>query len=156
VDIGAFEAQVSVEAITDKTTNEDTQLQFHVQLWVARRRSPALRRHRRILGWCRNNVANIAVSGSGSTRTLTINPAADQFGASTITITVNGTNSQSMTHTFVLTVISVNDAPVNHVPGPQTGVLNTNLVFSTGTSNAIFISDVDAGSDPVQVTLEGY
>src|SRR5207237_1302147 len=62
-------------------------------------------------------------------RTLTINPAADQFGASTITITVNGTNSQSMTDTFVLTVNSVNDAPsftkgadqtVNEDAGAQT------------------------------------
>ena len=28
MDIGAFEAQVSVEDITDKATSEDTQLQF--------------------------------------------------------------------------------------------------------------------------------
>jgi hypothetical protein len=33
-------------------------------------------------------------------------------------------------------------------------VLNTSLVFSTATSNLISISDVDAGSDPVQVTLK--
>jgi hypothetical protein len=32
VDIGAFEAQVSVEDITDKATNEDTQLQFNFNL----------------------------------------------------------------------------------------------------------------------------
>jgi hypothetical protein len=153
VDIGAFEAQVSVEGITDKTTNEDTQLQFTFNVGGAASITSVTATSSNT-ALVPNNVANIAVSGSGSTRTLTINPLADQFGTSTITITVNGTNSQSMTDTFVLTVISVNDAPVNHVPGPQTIPLNTSWVFSAATGNAIFISDVDAGSDPVQVTLK--
>jgi hypothetical protein len=57
-----------------------------------------------------NNPANLSVSGSGSTRTLTINPAANQNGSTVITVTVNGAGG-SMTDTFVLTVWEVNDAP---------------------------------------------
>jgi len=110
VDIGAFEVQVSVEDITDKATNEDTQLQFtfnvggggNITSVTATSANTTL---------VPNDVANIALSGSGSTRTLTINPAANQFGASTITVTVNGPNSQSMSDTFVLTVNTVADTP---------------------------------------------
>jgi CSLREA domain-containing protein len=109
VDIGAFEAQVSVEDITDKATNEDTQLQFtfnvggaSIDSVTATSGNPAL---------VPNNPANIAVTGSGSTRTLTITPAANQFGTSTITVTVNGANSQTMTDTFVLSVGAVADTP---------------------------------------------
>jgi len=110
VDIGAFEAQVSVEDITDKATNEDTQLQFTFNVGgAASITSVTAVSGNTVL--VPNNVANIAVSGSGSTRTLTINPLADKFGTSTITVTVNGNNGQSMTDTFVLTVNAVADTP---------------------------------------------
>ena len=110
VDIGAFEAQVSVEDITDKTTNEDTQLQFTFNVGGAASITSVTATSSNTT-LVPNSVANIAPTGAGSTRTLTINPAANEFGTSTITVTVNGTNGQSMTDTFVLTVNSVNDAP---------------------------------------------
>ena len=47
----------------------------------------------------------------------------------------------------------VNDAPVNSVPGTQTTPEDTTLVFSSGNGNAISIADVDAGTNPMQVTL---
>src|SRR4029077_304911 len=98
VDIGAFEAQVSVEDIPDKSTNEDTQLQFtfnvggvaNITSVTATSANPTL---------VPNNAANIDVTGSGSTRTLTINPAADLSGTSTITVTVTG-SSETITDTF--------------------------------------------------------
>ena len=43
--------------------------------------------------------------------------------------------------------------PVNSVPGTQTVNEDTVLVFSSATSNAISVSDVDAGSNSVKVTL---
>jgi hypothetical protein len=49
-------------------------------------------------------AANIALSGSGSTRTLTINPVANLFGAATIFVNVVGANNQSLSDTFVLNV----------------------------------------------------
>ena len=106
VDIGAFEAQGSVEDITEKETNEDTQLQFTFNVGGSISSVTATSSNTTLVP---NNAANIFLSGSGSTRTLTINPVADLFGTSTITVTVNG--SQSIADTFVLTVNAVNDVP---------------------------------------------
>ena len=50
---------------------------------------------------------------------------------------------------------AVNDPPVNTVPGSQTTLEDTALVFSTGNGNAISISDPDAGAADVQVQLTG-
>ena len=50
-------------------------------------------------------------------------------------------------------VNAVNDAPVNSVPSLQTVGVGDILVFSSANGNRISISDVDAGSDEVQVTL---
>ncbi len=134
VDVGAFEAQVSLEDIPDKTANEDTQLQFSFNVGGLITNVTGSSSNTLLLP---NNAANIVVSGSGSKRTLTINPAADQFGSSTITVTVIGNNNQSMTDTFLLTVNPVNDAPsfmkgpdqtVNNNAGMQTvGIWATNI-----------------------------
>ncbi len=48
-----------------------------------------------------------------------------------------------------------NLAPVNAVPGAQTVSEDATLVFSSGNGNAITISDSDAGSNDLQVTLTG-
>ena len=45
----------------------------------------------------------------------------------------------------------MNDAPVNTVPGTQTTNANTALVLSGTTW--ITVSDVDAGANPMRVTL---
>jgi mRNA-degrading endonuclease HigB of HigAB toxin-antitoxin module len=59
----------------------------------------------------------------------------------------------SVEQALVIAVLNVNEAPVNHVPGPQTTDINTPLTFSAGNGNAIAISDVDAGDDPLTVQL---
>ncbi|MGH8625020.1 MAG: DUF4347 domain-containing protein, partial [Gammaproteobacteria bacterium] len=55
--------------------------------------------------------------------------------------------------TATITVTALNDAPVNTVPGAQSTNEDGALVFSGGTGNQISIADVDAGGNPVQVTL---
>lgn len=60
-----------------------------------------------------------------------------------------GTDSQNIS----VTVTPVNEAPVNTVPGLQVISADEPLVFSTASGNAVQISDVDAGSLPLQVTL---
>ncbi len=47
----------------------------------------------------------------------------------------------------------VNEVPVNAVPVAQTTNQDTTLVFSSGTSNQISISDPDAGSGELKITL---
>ncbi|MEN0037764.1 MAG: putative Ig domain-containing protein [Cellvibrio sp.] len=55
--------------------------------------------------------------------------------------------------TTTVNITAVNDAPVNAVPGAQITTEDTALVFSAGNSNQIQISDVDAGSGNLEVTL---
>ncbi|HJT68495.1 MAG TPA: choice-of-anchor Q domain-containing protein [Pyrinomonadaceae bacterium] len=52
-----------------------------------------------------------------------------------------------------IAVTAVNDAPVNIVPGPQNTAQNTPLTFNSGSGNQVAVSDVDAGTNAVRVTL---
>jgi hypothetical protein len=60
--------------------------------------------------------ANVVIGGSGASRTVTVTPAANQFGGpATITITVNDGSGQPnsiVTTTFTVTVNSIPDPPV--------------------------------------------
>ncbi|HXQ69000.1 MAG TPA: choice-of-anchor Q domain-containing protein, partial [Pyrinomonadaceae bacterium] len=87
-------------------------------------------------------------------RTVTYANSSDNPSTSlrTVTFTVNdGTNTGSATRGIVVT--AVNDAPVNTVPGAQGTAQNTPIVFSSGNSNLIAVTDVDAGTNIIQVTL---
>ncbi|NQD93315.1 hypothetical protein HP532_11725, partial [Pseudomonas sp. CrR25] len=55
--------------------------------------------------------------------------------------------------TVTLQVTAVNDAPVNAVPSAQNTNQDQVLIFSSGNGNLISISDVDAGSGTVRLTL---
>lgn len=55
---------------------------------------------------------NIVFGGSGASRTVSVTPAADQFGSATITLTVSDPDGGSAQEPFTLTVSAVNDAPV--------------------------------------------
>jgi len=114
VDIGAFEADPSVEDITDKATAEDTALPtFTFKVGDSASAFDS------ITGTSSNTTlvpnANIVVGAdTPSTRTLSITPAANQSGTATITVTVTKTISGtavSMSDTFVLTVGTVPDTP---------------------------------------------
>ena len=53
-----------------------------------------------------------------------------------------------------ITVAAVNDAPINNVPGPQTASEDTACrVSHRSRGDAISVSDVDAGANPIEVTL---
>ena len=55
--------------------------------------------------------ANIVIGGAGAGRTITLTPAANQFGPTTITVTVQDGDGGTASDTFVLSVNSVNDLP---------------------------------------------
>lgn len=55
--------------------------------------------------------------------------------------------------TAFITVNPINDPPTITVPGPQTTRAEQPLVFSTAGGNPIRVADVDAGLNPIQVTL---
>lgn len=108
-DIGAFEAQASIEDITDKSAAEDTALSFSFNVGDAASITDVSASSDNTT-LVPNLPTNISVNGSGSTRTLNISPAPNQFGTSTITVTVTS-GSESMSDTFVLTVTAVADTP---------------------------------------------
>lgn len=77
-------------------------------------------------------------------------------GARTVSFTVSdGDGGISLDYDATVTVTgnSVNSAPVNTVPGDQNTAQDTDLTFSTGNGNAITVSDADAGSNDIEVTL---
>jgi len=92
----------------------------------------------------------LTLNGDGS---FTYTPDADFNGSDSFTYHVFDGTTFSNTATVTLTVTAVNDAPVNSVPGAQSVNQDTPLVFSTANNNALSVSDVDAGTNAVQVTL---
>jgi CSLREA domain-containing protein len=94
------------------------------------------------------------LSGTGASRTYT--PAADYNGSDSFTYkAIDAGGAESAPATVSIDITAVNDAPANTVPGAQTTNQNTPLVLSAANSNAISVSDVDAGTDPLRVTLVG-
>ncbi|WP_290642478.1 DUF4347 domain-containing protein, partial [Aquabacterium sp.] len=99
------------------------------------------------------SAINTALAGMG------YSPTANYNGAASLTILTSdlgntgsgGTLTDS--DTVAITVNAVNDAPVNNVPTAQTTNEDTNLTFSSGNGNLISVSDVDAASGNMQVTL---
>jgi large repetitive protein len=64
-----------------------------------------------------------------------------------------GVDLDQSPNTVTINVNAVNDAPINSVPGTQSVNEDATLTFSSGTGNAITISDVDVGSGNETVTL---
>ena len=100
-------------------------------------------------------LANINAALNG----LTYTPTASYFGSDSLAITTNDLGNtgsggaKTASSTVAITVSEVNQPPVNTVPGPQSVNENASLVFSTATSNAISISDVDSDGNAEQVSL---
>jgi len=94
-------------------------------------------------------VANIIFGGSGANRTITIQPAPEQYGSATITVIVDN-GSQTNSDTFDLTVNAVNDSP--------TVTLNnktTSLPENTSTASAMMVADIVVTDDDLGTnTLE--
>ncbi len=107
-----------------------------------------------------NTLSAVLVSGPAH-GTLTLNAN----GTFSYTHDGSETTSDSFTYkandgtvdgnvvTVYIGVTPVNDAPVNSVPASQNLNENGTLVFNSGNGNLISVSDVDAGSATIQVTL---
>ncbi len=84
---------------------------------------------------------------------LTFTSALNDSTDSSFTYTVNDAGLGITSAMMGITVNAANDVPVNSVPGAQVTNEDTPLIFSTSGGNLIAISDVDAGSNDVEVTL---
>lgn len=90
---------------------------------------------------------NIFIGGSGSSRTVNVIPAPNQYGTTTITISVSDGSNPPVTDSFNVTVSSVNDLPtISNISnrstneGTPTGVIN----FTVG--------DVETAAELLTVT----
>ena len=72
-------------------------------------------------------------------------------GGRTIAVTITDNTGTSSNVALSLITITQIDDPQNSVPGAQTTVQNTNLVFASGNGNSISVLDVD--SPTVTTTL---
>jgi hypothetical protein len=109
--VNAVNDPPTISAIAAQSTNEDTPLSaLTFTVGDADTAAASLT----VSGSSSNTTlvpnANIAFGGSGTNRTVTVVPAANQFGTATITVTVNDGAASAPT-SFLLTVTSVNDAP---------------------------------------------
>ena len=93
------------------------------------------------------------LSYDANTRTFSGTPTNADAGMLSIDVIATDTGNNTVTDTFDIVISTGNTPPVNTVPGAQTTNEDTALVFSAGNSNAIQISDADAGSGNLQVTL---
>ncbi len=90
--------------------------------------------------------ANVLLGGSGANRSVTLTPAANQFGSATITVVVND-GSLTATDTFVLTVNAVNDAPT------ISDIVNQAIPQDTATAALPFtVGDLEIAASSLTVT----
>lgn len=92
-------------------------------------------------------LSNIAIVGTGATRSVTVTPVANGFGSSTITLTVTDTSSATGTSSFVLTVTAINDVPTITTLGNQT-------IDEDGTTGdlAFTVSDIETLASDLTIT----
>src|SRR5206468_1482003 len=94
---------------------------------------------------------SIVFGGSGSNRTVTLFPAANQFGTATITISVTDPEGASASSSFVLTVNPVNDPPT------ISSVADQSTDEDSATAAIPFsIGDVDSPLDSLRVTGHSF
>ena len=98
-------------------------------------------------------TAGGAVTNSGGRVTYT--PAGHFTGIDTFSYTVvdNGSPPARASGTVTVTVVAVNDAPSLVLPSAGTTTEDLPLVFSMNGTNLIQVSDVDAGTQPLLVSL---
>ncbi len=114
-------------------------------------------------GWTCAQAAGVvtctrATLAANTSSTVTVNvtaPATPGNLSSTATVTSSTADPAAANNsvTQTTTVVGLASAPVNTVPGTQTTPEDTPRVFSLANGNAITINDLDAGTNPLRVTL---
>ncbi|MCW1925012.1 tandem-95 repeat protein [Luteolibacter arcticus] len=96
-------------------------------------------------------LANVVLGGSGANRTVTLTPAANQFGVSNVTLTVSD-GTVTATDTFVLTVVPVNDLPLAVNDGSAGTPFATLAEDAVSSPLAVLANDSDLDLNPLTVT----
>lgn len=91
-------------------------------------------------------AGSLVTGGAGASRTLTVTPAANQWGAATVTLTVTDPSARTATDSFLFTVTAVNDRPAGT---PQS------LVATQGVAKAFVLSGTDVENSPLTYVVTG-
>lgn len=101
----------TVSNVTDKTTNENVSSgPFAFTIGDAQTAAPALTVQAVSLNTDLLPTANITIGGSGANRTVTLTPAANQFGSAAVLLLVSD-GFHTTPETFILNVTEVDDNP---------------------------------------------
>lgn len=95
-----------------------------------------------------NGVVTLNTDGS-----FTYMPDPNFIGTDTFTYKASDGGLDSNVATATISVSGVNDPPENSIPVSDSTDEDTSLTFSSANGNAIVVTDVDAGSNSVEVTL---
>ncbi|NJO00015.1 MAG: hypothetical protein HC875_40840, partial [Anaerolineales bacterium] len=137
----------TISAIADQIINEDTATDL-LTFTIADMETPA---GSLTLSASSANTAlvpnsSIILGGSGSSRTLTLTPAANQSGAAVITVQVGDGNS-AVVETFIITVNAVNDPPT------ISPISDRVTLYQTATGPISFtVGDVETAAGSLTVT----
>ncbi|HMJ64308.1 MAG TPA: Ig-like domain-containing protein, partial [Candidatus Binatia bacterium] len=110
-------------------------------------------------------IANITFDGSGTSRTLTLQPATNQVGTALITVTVRDTNGLTASDSFTLTVAGASSPPtLDSIPdlllrqgSPPVSVPLTGITFGSRHPGAILaVSSLSSRPDIVPDPAVSY
>jgi len=96
---------------------------------------------------------------NGALNGLSFTPASNFSGSTTISFSVNDLGNTGTggaltgSGSVAIDVLARNDAPVNNLPAAQFSPEDIPLIFLSSNGNALSISDIDAGSGTMKVTL---
>ena len=90
-------------------------------------------------------TGNISVTGSGSSRTVSMTPATNKYGSATVTLTVSD-GSKTRSDSFVLTVNAVNDTPT------ITNIGNQSINEDTAKSVNFTVTDIETADGSLSVS----
>ncbi|MCW1925002.1 tandem-95 repeat protein [Luteolibacter arcticus] len=142
----------TITAVANQTTNEDTATSAIAFTIDDVETAPAsLTVTRATSNTTLLPLANVVLGGSGSSRTVTLTPAANQTGASTITLTLSD-GASSANRSFVVTVNPVNDQPLAVQDGSAGSPFVTIAEDITSSPIAVLANDSDVDLDPLTVT----
>jgi uncharacterized delta-60 repeat protein/CSLREA domain-containing protein len=140
VDIGAFEANPTIEEIADRTINEDIHLFFNFNVGDTALNALTVTATSSNTALVPNGAGRLNVTGSGALRQLDVLPTADASGVTTITVTAMTAGGRTATDSFVLTV-----APVNN--DPPTGISLSNSSVADNSPAGTIVGTLST-SDP--------
>lgn len=136
----------SITAIANQSTAEDTPVTASFTLADTETATGALTLSRSTSNPLVVPLSGITFGGSGSSRTVTINPAANASGSATVTVTATDAGGLSASRSFTVTVNAVNDPPAIQAVGNRI----TNQDTPLGVTLAV--SDIDTVAANISIT----